>query len=108
MGGIDSARYSDMSLFRGSTKCPLRGVCNLFSDAADYDKSIVDVTFSPCDARECVDVPIIDDCSLERDETFTLLLEPEMRLTDRIIVNGSLTVTIEDDDSKKSSYSKKT
>ncbi|CAI8026694.1 FRAS1-related extracellular matrix protein 2 [Geodia barretti] len=68
------------------------------TDAADYDKSIVDVTFSPCDARECVDVPIIDDCSLERDETFTLLLEPEMRLTDRIIVNGSLTVTIEDDD----------
>ncbi|CAI8008331.1 hypothetical protein GBAR_LOCUS5720 [Geodia barretti] len=68
------------------------------TDAADYDKSRVDVTFRPCDARECVDVPIIDDCSLERDENFTISLEPEVGLTNRIITNDSLTVTIENDD----------
>ncbi|CAI8013443.1 FRAS1-related extracellular matrix protein 2 [Geodia barretti] len=67
-------------------------------NAADYDKSRVDVTFRPCDARECVAVPIIDDCSLERDENFTISLEPEVFLTDRIIINDSLTVTIEDND----------
>ena len=66
------------------------------------------MTFRPCDARECVAVPIIDDCSLERDENFTLSLEAEVFLTDRIIINDSLTVTIEDDDSKKLSYSRKT
>ena len=65
------------------------------------------MTFRPCDARECVAVPIIDDCSLERDENFTLSLEAEVFLTDRIIINDSLTVTIEDDDSKKLSYSRK-
>ena len=80
----------------------------LFSDAADYDRSRVDVTFRPCVARQCVAVPIIDDCSLERDENFTISLEPEVFLTDRIIINDSLTVTIEDNDSKKLSYSRKT
>ena len=105
--GIDSALYPDVSLFRGRTTCPLRGIV-FFSDAADYDKSIVDVTFRRCDARECVAVPIINDCSLEIDENFTISLEPEVRLTDRIIINDSLTVTIEDDDSKKTSYNRKT
>ena len=79
----------------------------LFSDAADYDKSRVNVTFRPCDARECVAVPIMNDCSLERDENFTISLEPEVFLTDRIITGDSLTVTIEDDDSKKLSYCRK-
>ncbi|CAI8041944.1 Extracellular matrix protein FRAS1, partial [Geodia barretti] len=67
-------------------------------NAADYDRSRVDVTFRPCVARQCVAVPIIDDCSLERDENFTISLEPEVFLTDRIITGDSLTVTIEDND----------
>ena len=50
----------------------------------------------------------MNDCSLERDENFTISLEPEVGLTNRIITNDSLTVTIEDDDSKKLSYSRKT
>ena len=79
-----------------------------FSDAADYDKSRINMIFRPCDARVCVAVPIVDDCSLERDEHFTISLEPAMHLTDRIIIDDSLTVTIEDNDSKKSSYSRKT
>ena len=66
------------------------------------------MTFRRCDARECVAVPIINDCSLERDENFIISLEPEVRLTDRIITDDSLTVTIEDDDSKKTSYNRKT
>ena len=103
-GGIYSALYSDVSIFRGRTKCPL----SFYPDAADYDKSRVDVTFRPCVSRQCVAVPIIDDCSLERDENFTISLEPEVGLTNRIITNDSLTVTIEDDDSKKLSYSRKT
>ena len=74
---------------------------HFFPDAADYDKSRVDVTFRRCADRMCVAVPIINDCSLERDENFTISLEPEVRLTNRIITDDSLTVTIEDDDSKK-------
>ena len=66
------------------------------------------MTFRPCVARQCVNVPIMNDCSLERDENFTISLEPEVGLTNRIITNDSLTVTIEDDDSKKLSYSRKT
>ena len=79
----------------------------LFSDAADYDKSRAGVTFRPCGVEVCVDVPIMNDCSLERDENFIISLEPEVGLTNRIITNDSLTVTIEDDDGKKSSYSRK-
>ena len=66
----------------------------------DYDRTPVDMTFRPCDRRECDVVPIVNDCHMELDETFTISLQKENALI-RILINSSeLTFTITDSDRK--------
>ena len=67
----------------------------------DHDAMATDITFEECQRRECTNITIYDDMSLEREETFFITLTKPSTLDNRIRIDGSQkTVKIRDDDCK--------
>ena len=58
--------------------------------------------FTACDTRQCVDVPIVDDVTLELTEIFIVTLERTPALENNILLNSvDGDIEILDNDSRK-------
>ena len=65
----------------------------------DYEALNLNVTFSPCEKRRCVNVSIVDDYISEPEERFTTSLSTTPDLSHSILVHPTTgEVTITDDD----------
>ena len=53
----------------------------------DYGAVFTILMFTACDTRQCVEVPIVDDETLELTETFTVTLDRTPTLDTRITLN---------------------
>ena len=64
----------------------------------DYEEVSSTLTFPPCGTKECVDVPIVNDCDMEKDEYFTVVLDTVF-YTERVYVNRApMKINITDSD----------
>ena len=76
----------------------------LFSFFADIDVDYVafsrELIFSPCDRVQCKGVVIIDDRTVEKNESFGLILERQPGVDSRIDIDPWTKITILDNDGK--------
>ena len=76
------------------------------AETDDYDRSQLMITVPRCSIQRCITIRTLDDCILEGDEEFKVNLQLVNTPTTIIKANSSdsLTVTIEDNDSKMHFY----
>ena len=78
----------------------------LCAETDDYDRSQLMMTVPRCATRQCIVIRTLDDCRFEGNEEFKVNLQLVNTPTTIIKANGSdsLTVSIEDNDSKMHFY----
>ena len=98
----------EMGVFKyGSSSLPLSVSLSTMSGSATSSLDFTpingqELTFSPSQSRQTVNINIINDGTFEDTEEFTVLLTP-VSLQSRVRLDGSNTTTVQisDDDSKK-------
>ena len=68
----------------------------------DYSAVSIILMFAACETRQCVNIPIVNNKTLEMAESFVVTLERTPELTNRIILNpvdGDVNI-LDDDDCK--------
>ena len=70
----------------------------------DHDIMNSTIIITKCSRRECIDIAVTDDMSLEHHETFSLYLFPLPGHDDRILLDGVEKIVTITDTNRKTSY----
>ena len=74
-----------------------------FSDTMDFDVSVQSITFRAEERQRVITIPLVDDSTLENEESFTveLMVPSGSDQEGLIIANSSITIFILDNDSEQ-------